>query len=194
MEEEEGSAFAAYLAMLLWITGVVFGTSDRPEEMVVYDARRRCQTVDGCEMRGASAPQTTASSCLAAAATTAASCWAASYVLETYADAAAPAARALVLLLVVVVLLAAGEVFPNRRRARRVRAARYELGARSYHALKYKQLLLPSCSNFYSQYIIYNIHFCEYNIYTSNFWCDMGTNKLSNNTHRIFTLLLPSRS
>jgi hypothetical protein len=47
---EEGSAFAAYLAMLLSITRVVLGTRDRPEEVVIYDARRRGETVDRGEL------------------------------------------------------------------------------------------------------------------------------------------------
>lgn len=37
--------------MLHSITSVVLRTSNRPEEVVIYDARRRCETIDGGVMR-----------------------------------------------------------------------------------------------------------------------------------------------
>lgn len=43
------------------ITRVVLGTSDRPEEVVVYDARRRGETVDRGELGGPTAPESAAS-------------------------------------------------------------------------------------------------------------------------------------
>lgn len=89
--------------------------SDRPEEVVVYDPRRRGQAVDRGELGGSAASQASA-------------------------HARKPTERLLLQklgVLVVVVLLAARQILPDRRRAARVRAARYELGARSLHdALK----------------------------------------------------------
>lgn len=92
-------------------TSAVFGTSDRSKEMVIYHARGRDQTSDGGELRGASTSQTCATSASATAADT-------TVLLLT-----------LLLLLIVVVLFAVAEILSNCRRAARVRAACYELGA-----------------------------------------------------------------
>ena len=120
----------AYLAMLHSITGVVLGTSNRSEEMVVYDARRRGETVDGGELGGATAPETAPTSANSA---TAEDDVAAAETADACADAAWAAA---VLLLIVVVLFASRKVLPYCRRARRIRSRRYELSALSLHSLQ----------------------------------------------------------